>query len=60
MIKTTAAESGTVTTVNRSTTKAITCPACGQLNLIKSKHYYWLLSKEKQARCRHCGRSFRL
>ncbi|MHA2406107.1 MAG: hypothetical protein ACXACH_05075 [Candidatus Hermodarchaeia archaeon] len=58
-MKTTAAETGTVATGNRSTTKALTCPACGQLNIIKSKLYYWLLSKEKQARCRHCGRSIR-
>ncbi|MFX0168159.1 MAG: hypothetical protein ACFE89_02275 [Candidatus Hodarchaeota archaeon] len=57
---TTMMESGTVTSVHRSTTKPITCPACGRLNLIQRKLYFWLVSKEKQARCRHCGRSIPL
>ncbi|MFW9935071.1 MAG: hypothetical protein ACFFDU_06145 [Candidatus Thorarchaeota archaeon] len=60
MMKTTAIESSAATTTKRSTHKAVTCPACGQLNLIKSKLYYWLLSKDKKARCRHCGRSIQL
>ncbi|MFX1491587.1 MAG: hypothetical protein ACFFBU_04955 [Promethearchaeota archaeon] len=44
----------------RAVTKPITCPVCGHINLIHRKLYNWLLTKEKQARCRNCGRSIPL